>query len=360
MSRERLPRRHTRVVAAAVATPVLVGAGLGIAFTRDGSEAEASEDVTTATVTAERRTLLDSERVSGELGYDEELTVASSAAGGVLTGLPKEASVVRRGQAAYRVDDVPVLLLTGSLPLWRELAWGVDDGADVKQLEQNLEALGYDPGTVDETFTEWTHEAVQDLQEDKGLEETGKVSAEQFLVLPHGIRVGAPTASIGTQLQPGTQLYAATSTHRAVTVDLDPASESLAKVGAKATVTLPDGSTTKATITSVGTVATATGGDESEGEDPSAESTIPVTLELADSKAVQGLTAAPVTVDLTRDTRKDVVTVPVTALVALAEGGYGVQKVDGGLTAVEPGLYASGFVEIKSGLEAGDEVVVPQ
>ena len=43
MSRERLPRRHRRMVAAAVATPVLVGAGLGIAFTRDGSEAEASE-----------------------------------------------------------------------------------------------------------------------------------------------------------------------------------------------------------------------------------------------------------------------------------------------------------------------------
>lgn len=358
MSRERLPRRHRRVVAAAVATPVLVGAGLGIAFTRDGSEAEATEEVSTATVTAERRTLLDSERVSGELGYDEELTVTASAAGGVLTGLPKEARVVRRGQAAYRVDDEPVILLTGKLPLWRELSWGVDDGADVKQLEQNLKALGYDPGTVDDTFTEWTHEAVQDLQEDKGLEETGTVSTSQFLVLPHGIRVGAPAASIGTQLQPGTQLYAATSNHRAVTVDLDPASESLAKVGAKATVTLPDGSTTKATITSVGTVATASGSEES--EEPSAESTIPVTLELADTKAVQGLTAAPVTVDLTRDTRKDVVTVPVTALVALAEGGYGVQKVDGGLTAVEPGLYASGLVEIKTGLEAGDEVVVPE
>jgi peptidoglycan hydrolase-like protein with peptidoglycan-binding domain len=357
MSRERLPRRHRRMVAAAVATPVLVGAGLGIAFTRDGSEAEASEDVTTATVTAERRTLLDSERVSGELGYDEELTVTASGAGGVLTGLPKEASVVRRGQAAYRVDDEPVIVLTGELPLWRDLSWGVDDGADVKQLEQNLKALGYDPGTVDETFTEWTHEAVQALQEDKGLEETGKISTGQFLVLPHGIRVGAPAASIGTQLQPGTQLYAATSTHRAVTVALDPASESLAKVGAKATVTLPDGSTTKATITSVGTVATASG---EESEEPSAESTIPVTLELANAKAVQGLTAAPVTVDLTRDTRKDVVTVPVTALVALAEGGYGVQKVDGGLTAVEPGLYASGLVEIKSGLDAGDEVVVPE
>lgn len=359
MSRERLPRRHRRMVAAAVATPVIVGAGLGVAFTRDGSQAEASEDVTTATVTAERRTLLDSERVSGELGYDEELTVTASGAGGVLTGLPKEASVVRRGQAAYRVDDEPVILLTGGLPLWRDLSWGVDDGADVKQLEQNLKALGYDPGTVDETFTEWTHEAVQALQEDKGLEETGKISTGQFLVLPRGIRVGAPAASIGTQLQPGTQLYAATSTHRAVTVDLDPASESLAKVGAKATVTLPDGSTTKATITSVGTVATSSSSGE-ESEEPSAESTIPVTLELTNAKAVQDLTAAPVTVDLTRDTRKDVVTVPVTALVALAEGGYGVQKVDGGLAAVEPGLYASGLVEIKSGLDAGDEVVVPE
>ena len=219
----------------------------------------------------------------------------------------------------------------------------------MRQLERNLVRLGYDPGTVNKEFSYYTQEAVEDLQEDLGLEETGTVTAAEFLVLPDAIRVGAPQATIGTQLTAGapTSLYDATSTRRAVTVDLDPADEELAEIGSKATVTLPDGSTVKATVASVGTVATAT---DTESEDPSAEATIPVTLTLDEPKKVAGLSAAPVTVDLTRDTRKQAVAVPVTALVALAEGGFAVRREGGELVAVETGLYAAGYVEITSGL----------
>jgi len=84
-----------------------------------------------------------------------------------------------------------------------------------------------------------------------------------------------------------------------------------------------------------------------------------VTLTLDEPKKVSGLSAAPVTVDLTRDTRKQVEAVPVTALVALAEGGFAVRLEGGELVAVETGLYAAGYVEITSGLEAGDRIEVP-
>ena len=53
-----------------------------------------------------------------------------------------------------------------------------------------------------------------------------------------------------------------------------------------------------------------------------------------------------------------------TALLALAEGGYAVEVVDAQgtttLVAVDPGLFADGFVEVTStGLEPGMVVLVP-
>jgi len=325
---------------------------------RDETEDPATEPASTDTVAVERRTLKETETVSGELGYDDPLTLSAGGSGGVLTWLPAEGTVVRRGRAAYRVDDQPVVLLLGKLPLYRALGDGVDDGADVKQLERNLAALGYDPGTVDESFTGYTESAVEDLQEDLGMEETGQVTADSFTVLPAALRVGAPTVSIGTRLQPGTALYDATGTERVISVDLDPAEEELAVKGAKAEVTLPNGRTTRATIASVGTVATSTG-DGDNPDDPSASSTIPVTLTLDKPKDVARLSAAPVTVDLTRTTRRNVLVVPLTSLVALAEGGFAVRREGGSLAAVEPGLYADGYVEIVSGLAEGDLVEVP-
>lgn len=325
---------------------------------RDEAGDPTSEPTSTDTVAVERRTLKETETFSGELGYDDALTVSAGGGGGVLTWLPAEGSVVRRGRAAYRVNDQPVVLLLGKLPLYRALRDGVDDGADVKQLERNLTALGYDPGTVDESFTGYTEAAVEDLQEDLGMEETGQVTADTFTVLPAELRVGTPTASIGTQLQPGTALYDATGTERVISVDLDPADEELAVKGAKAEVTLPNGRTTRATVASVGTVATSTG-DSENPDDPSTSSTIPVTLTLDKPKDVARLSAAPVTVDLTRTTRKNVLVVPLTALVALAEGGFAVRREGGALAAVEPGLYADGYVEIVSGLAEGDRVEVP-
>ncbi len=352
--------RARTAVAGTLVVLAAAGSVAAVGFLREDTKASADDSTETATTVepVELRTLKDTERLDGDLGYADDQTVSAGSAEGVLTGLPDEGSVVHRGEAVYDVNDEPVVLLIGQLPLYRDLSYGVDDGADVRQLERNLEALGYDPGTVNQEFTYYTQEAVEDLQEDLGLEETGEVTGAEFLVLPDAIRVGAPQATIGTQLSAAapTSLYDATSTRRAVTIDLDPADEELVEIGAKATVTLPDGSTVAATVDGVGTVATAT---DTESEDPSAEATIPVSLTLDKPKQVAGLSAAPVTVDLTRDTRTQVEAVPVTALVALAEGGFAVRREGGELVAVETGLYAAGYVEITSGLTAGDRIEVP-
>ena len=73
---------------------------------------------------------------------------------------------------------------------------------------------------------------------------------------------------------------------------------------------------------------------------------------------------APVDVSLAKETAKHVLSVPVEALLALAEGGYAVEVVnaDGStrLVRVEPGMYADSFVEVTgSGLRDATKVVVP-
>ena len=88
-----------------------------------------------------------------------------------------------------------------------------------------------------------------------------------------------------------------------------------------------------------------------------------MTVTLDDPEAAPGLDEAPVDVLVTGDRADDVLAVPVTALLALAEGGYAVEVVaDGGvvLVAVDPGLFADGFVEVTStDLREGMQVVVP-
>ena len=123
-----------------------------------------------------------------------------------------------------------------------------------------------------------------------------------------------------------------------------------------ATVTLPGGATIDGTVASIGTVATA-------GENGGA-ATMPVGITVADQSKLGGFDGAPVDVTLVSAQAKDVLSVPVGALVALAEGGYGVQVIAGSSSryvAVKTGMFAGGRVEITGdGITAGTVVGVPK
>ena len=82
-------------------------------------------------------------------------------------------------------------------------------------------------------------------------------------------------------------------------------------------MTLPDGTTTPGVVSSVGTVATTTAGQGGSGS----TTTIPVQVTLTDPGAAGTLDQAPVTVNITTATAKDVLAVPVTALLARARAG---------------------------------------
>ena len=98
------------------------------------------------TAVVERRDLIESDEFDGELGYGPE-SKATGQGGGVITALPDLGSTIGRGDPLWEVDGAPgPRLLFGDRPMWRELRRGVDDGADVRQLEENLFALGLRAG----------------------------------------------------------------------------------------------------------------------------------------------------------------------------------------------------------------------
>jgi multidrug efflux pump subunit AcrA (membrane-fusion protein) len=83
-----------------------------------------------------------------------------------------------------------------------------------------------------------------------------------------------------------------------------------------------------------------------------------------DDDSAAAYDSASVNVLLTTQSAQNVLTVPVQALVALAEGGYAVEVVDASgathLVAVTPGLYSDTRVQVSSDqLHEGDDVVVP-
>ncbi|GAA4618608.1 peptidoglycan-binding protein [Actinoallomurus liliacearum] len=346
---------RVRVAALSVAGVVLVGvAGLAAAgLGGGGGTPTGRSSLPPATARIERTTLVETQKVDGTLGYGSTRTMAGAGGRGVLTWLAAPGSVISRGRSAYRVDDHPVPLLYGALPLYRTLADGTK-GRDVLQFERNLQALGYTGFTVDETYTAATAAAVKRWQEDLGLDETGKVAPGSVLFASGAIRVAERKAQVGDRVSGPVLTY--TGTTRQVDVNLDVQYQRLAKKGAKVSVELPGGGTTKGRITKVGKVATA-----GQGNDPT---TVAVTVAVDDQGSLGSFDKAPVAVYLTSRRHENVLSAPIEALLAQSDGGYAVQVVDGGrvrTVPVETGAFTQGKVEISgSGLSEGMSVGVPK
>ncbi|NUT37004.1 MAG: efflux RND transporter periplasmic adaptor subunit, partial [Hamadaea sp.] len=336
------------VLAAGAAAAAAQGRG-----SDSGEPADRGSATPPATSKITRQTLVDSESESGSLGYGDAVTVTGKLPG-TLTALPAPDAVVRRGQALFRVDDTPVVLLYGTLPAYRVLATGVK-GADVEQFERNLAALGFTGFTVDKVFSASTATAVKKWQKRLGLPQTGRVELGRVHYAAGAVRIDAAIAAIGDGAATGVLSY--TGSDRLVTVELPVSGRRLARKGAAVTVRLPDGRTAPGTIVAVRTVIR-----PAEGNNP-AQTKIKVQVAMAAAKTLAGLDQATVDVAFEAGKRDGVLTVPVAALLALAEGGYGVQVVDGGTTrvvAVETGLFAGGRVEVSGeGLAEGMTVGVP-
>lgn len=348
-------RRRGGLLWLALGGAVIAAAGIGAWLWVSDAPPEAAPAATgpVATATVERGTIAATDDWDGTLGHGTPFTVTSGTEGTV-TRLVGQGVTVGTGDELYRVDEQPVILLDGVVPMFRDLGPG-DAGADVEQLETNLADLGYGGFTVDDQYTSSTAAAVRAWQEDIGAEPTGTVTPGDVVFVPEAGQVDALHIDVGARVSPGTPILDVTGTDQVVSLEVDVDDRDRFEVGAEVTVVLPGGDEVAGTVSATAVL-------EVRSESPAADTESILEVEIALANAVPDeFVGGPVDVVVAVDERTDVLLVPVNALLALAEGGYGLEIVaDDGTTSIvsaETGLFAEGKVEIRSADVAESTVV---
>jgi peptidoglycan hydrolase-like protein with peptidoglycan-binding domain len=321
--------------------------------------------VPVATATVVRTDLSARQEVAGTLGYLGSYRAVSEAAG-VLTWLPAPGSVVRRGQPLFQLAGQPVTLLYGAVPAWRDFGPGMTPGQDVRELQRNLAALGFDPGAADGTFGWGTEYAIERWQLAEGRTVTGTIPLGSVTFLPGPIRVATVAVPLGFPVAPGAIVLSGTSDTPGVTVSLTVGGPAVHR-GDQVLVTLPDGSATMTgRVTAIGQVAVSQGnGQPGQGQGGTPAAAFPVTITVAGTAIPAQLDQAPVQVAITQQRDAGVLAVPVTALLAQPGGGYALQPsaAPRQLIPVRTGLFdeTTGLVEVTGpGLVPGMHVVEAQ
>ncbi|MEV8434687.1 peptidoglycan-binding protein [Streptomyces chartreusis] len=347
------------LLAAVAAGLLATGCLLAATLASDMSDPAARDEpvpVPTRTASVTRQTLADSTDVEGTLAFSSgrELTAGAP---GTFTWLPAAGSGIERDGRLYEVDGTAVRLMYGDRPVYRTLKKG-DEGEDVRQLKNNLIALGFGSGlAADDEFTEGTERGVEAWQKSHGLKETGTVGPGQIAFAPSAVRVRTAQVTLGGRSQPGATVLTTTGSDRVVQFGLEVAKADDLDAGDGVRVGLPDGRSVKGEVASIGRTAEAD--ERSEDRTPK----VKVTVELDRPGRTGAIDKAPVTVTLPGERRTDVLSVPVESLLALENGGFGLRVVEDGRARDLPvrlGIFADGRVEVSgAGLREGMKVGVP-
>ena len=390
-ARRRVVRRVGWYAGAVVVVAVLAVAGIGWAGRNSAPGKPADQRIAVQTTELVTMDMSTTQSLTGTLGYGTPRSLKGGR-DGIVTWLPAPGKSVKRGQQLYRVDDQPVPLFYGGIPLFRTLAERNTVGRDVRVVADNLTALGYSigqqPGSGDKvpqtvpaaaptpapssppatpaTTTRWVtvhrgegvltatlQAAIKRWQADLQLPVTGKIGPGDVAVQTGAVRVDS------VAVQPGDgadgALMSLTPTAKVVTVLAGLADAGAVEQGDRVTVRLPDDKPVAGRVVAVGTALKTPDGDTG-GPDAGPKLTVTVTIDKP--ATVAKLDSADVQVDFAAETHKGVLVAPVGALLALSEGGYAVQVEGGALVAVETGIFAKGLVEITGdGLAAGTRVV---
>lgn len=270
------------------------------------------------------------------------------------------------GDVVYAVDDLPVSAIVTDETFDRDLREGIEPGTDIEVLETMLVSLGYDADgdlDVDDEFDENTTEAVKEWEED--LQDAfddvvidGVVLLNEIVDFPPGTTVGS-LASLEDGLTPsGSVLWTSSSGTSARIVETSIAvsdQDRLAK-GDVVDIEFPDGEVIEGTVTDVAT------SSRRDPVDPDADPTIDIEISLPTVPAsAADLSEVDVEVKLIDQLASGVTVVPVSALLAIGDGGYAVEAITTtGTTFIEvdPGMFSDGWVEVV-GVEPDTQVVVP-
>lgn len=330
---------------AALAAAAAAGAVAAVAVRGTPAAPAAAAPPRLATATVVRTSLATTVLTGGTLGYAASRPVINQLPG-TYTWLPRPGRVIRPGQVLYRVDDAPVELMAGRTPAWRPFQPGMTAGPDVRQLQAGLIAARYADGLLSTPTGHYdtaTTDAVLRWQAAAGVPQTGQVPLGQLVFLPAPVRVTALSAAVGAAAAAGQQPLHVTSRRRIVTVPLNPTLPAVRR-GEPVPIVLPSGARMPGRVIAAGPRAVVA-------------PRRPASTGTGSGVAVQ--------VSLPVHAVHDVLAVPVTALLALAGGGYGVEVVTGPgrdrLVGVTTGIFAAGQVQVTGpGIAAGTKVVVAQ
>jgi hypothetical protein len=192
-------RRLTATLALVVAIAVVIAIVLGTKSPSSLNAAADSHNQSSGAATVQRRDLVQTDTESGTLSYAKPQTVYNRLTG-TITWLPAVGQVVKPGQALYRVNGAPVILMDGTTPAYRDLDSSDSDGQDILQLNRNLVALGFNPDgiAIDDEWQAATTAGVELYQESLGETETGSIKLGQIVFLPGPQLISTVDATVGS------------------------------------------------------------------------------------------------------------------------------------------------------------------
>ncbi|MGN6792792.1 MAG: peptidoglycan-binding protein, partial [Streptosporangiaceae bacterium] len=318
-----------------------------------------------STATVKLTNLATTMLTAGVMGYAPARPLTNQLAG-TYTHLPAAGSTIAPGHVLYRVDNQPVIAMRGKTPAWRSMSPGIT-GPDVAELQANLIALGYADGLLTAPtgyYDQLTADAVHRWQLAIGVLVTAQVGLGQVIFIPSAVRVGALNEAPGRAAFPGQDPYQVTTTRRTVLLPVNPTLPAV-RIGEQVSIVLPSQARTQGRVTAIGPppggLGAATGGS---GHGLAAATTV-LTVTPSRPAATGTGSGVSVQISLTVQSVRHVLAVPVSALLALSGGGYGIEVVTAvgrhHLIGVTAGTFAGGLVQVSgAGIAAGTKVVVAQ
>lgn len=365
-------RRKVIIGATIVLALGLVGVGTAAALgTFSAAEKNESEgNVFTGSTDVVTRGTLEGETTAvGTLHYADRYKFRG-AFEGVVTKLPTPGTTLTQGDMIHQIGDEPSYLMHGNTPAWRTFEPDMSNGEDVTQLETALQQLGYFTGEPNSHYDWLTRSAIQKWQKDNDLVQNGILPLGRVVFAPEDLRVGTMIARVGDRANAETDLCNVSSTRQIISANLKLSDQKLGVVGNSVKIRLPGGETTTGTISAVEPPTDKSAAGDQKNSDSSQDSSsekeriIPITVTPDDPEATKNLQEASVTLGLISEKRENVLSVPLSALIALTPDQFGVEVVNDDNTTrkvpVTTGLFAGDRVEVTSDeLSENQRVVVP-
>lgn len=238
--------KRTIVLFSVLASAAVVSVGGWVASTRIETPAEmaaraAPPRPSPILVPVEKRVLSSNvvTRGAARFGLPQPISIVPSSLKpdtGLIATLPLPKTQFEEGDVMFTASGRPVFLFRGKVPAYRDLVPGIS-GDDVRQLQQGLKRLGFDPGTIDGTYKQQTSAAVAKWYKSKGWEPFGPTpkqlsnvrSLEQTWAEAEKSELAAAAAAAAAT--PGVEAARATAerNNRAATAELEARREDLRK-----------------------------------------------------------------------------------------------------------------------------------